>query len=89
MAALPFLPGNTFTDPTKASHHKTQTLGYKNGYSIPTITNANSLSDENLELLVQSNPSLTYGKTTQAPLEQFVPPIVAFDKKVLLFFCVF
>merc|ERR1711962_444182 len=83
--ALPFLPGNTFTDPTQTAFHKTQTLGYRNGYSIPVVGGANPLSEEELEELVNLKPSLTYGKSVQAPEEPFVPAAVAFDKKVLLF----
>ena len=30
--ALPFLPGNTFTDPTKERFHVSNSLNFKNGY---------------------------------------------------------
>ena len=30
--ALPFLPGNTFTDPTKERFHVSNSLTFKNGY---------------------------------------------------------
>jgi len=29
---LPFLPGNTYADPTLTSYHKTQLLGVKDGH---------------------------------------------------------
>lgn len=87
--ALPFLPGNTFTDPTKTKFHRSQTLGYKNGYKIPTISNYNPLSEEELDALANHKPSLTYGQSAQAPPEDFIPAHVAFDKKVLLFFAYF
>ena len=35
MDSLPFLPGNSFKDPTKGRYHISQTLGYKNGYQVP------------------------------------------------------
>lgn len=83
--ALPLLPGFTFTDPTQVQFHKTQTLGYKNGFTIPTLPSTYPLSEEDLEELANFNPSLTYGQAVQAPPELFVPAKVGFDKKVLLF----
>ncbi|KAM7426186.1 EF-hand domain-containing protein 1 [Porites harrisoni] len=95
MTSLPFLPGNSFTDPTKTKFHRPQTLGWKNGYSLPTAPvigiggdpiPVNKLTQEELDELANLKPSLTYGQKVQAPPEDFVPAHVGFDKKVLLFF---
>ncbi|XP_038052074.1 EF-hand domain-containing protein 1-like [Patiria miniata] len=92
--ALPFLPGNTFTDPTKRRYHRSQSLGYKNGYSLanrPEVgiggepLEVNQLSLAELEELNNKRPTLTYGQAKQAPPEDFIPAHVAFDKKVLKF----
>lgn len=83
--SLPFIPGNTFTDPTKTKFHRSQTLGYKNGYSVPILLPSDALSEEELNELANHKPSLTYGQSVQVPPEDFVPTHVAFDKKVLLF----
>ena len=63
--ALPFLPGNSFRDPTQTSFHKSQTLGYKNGYTVPVVGSANPLNDEELEELMKLQPALTYGPKIQ------------------------
>jgi len=73
----------------KTKFHRSQTLGYKNGYKIPTISNINALSEEELDALANHKPTLTYGQAAQAPPEDFIPGHVAFDKKVLLFFAYF
>ncbi|XP_022101498.1 EF-hand domain-containing protein 1-like [Acanthaster planci] len=92
--ALPFLPGNTFTDPTKRRFHRSQSLGYKNGYALanrPEVgiggepLEVNQLSLAELEELNNKRPTLTYGQAKQAPPEDFIPAHVAFDKKVLKF----
>jgi hypothetical protein len=92
--ALPFLPGNTFNDPTKRSYHRSQSLGYKNGYALakrPEVgiggepLEVNQLSLAELEELNNKRPTLTYGQAKQAPPEDFIPAHVAFDKKVLKF----
>ncbi|XP_064652605.1 EF-hand domain-containing protein 1-like [Lineus longissimus] len=94
MDGLPFLPGNSFTDPTKGRYHRSHTLGYKNGYSIPTRPEKgiggvpipyNQLSEKDLDDLANFRPTLTYGQAKQAPPEDFVPAHVAWDKKVLKF----
>ncbi|KAK3704391.1 hypothetical protein QZH41_008280 [Actinostola sp. cb2023] len=96
--ALPLLPGNNFTDPTKTKFHRPQTLGWRNGYSIPVAPSSgiggdpipvNKLTQEELDELANLKPSLTYGQKVQAPPEDFVPAHVAFDKKVLLFHAYF
>jgi len=33
-SSLPFLPGMSFSDPTKQRYHLSNSLGYKNGYSM-------------------------------------------------------
>ncbi|XP_030054589.1 EF-hand domain-containing protein 1 isoform X2 [Microcaecilia unicolor] len=91
---LPFLPGNTFRDPTKTAYHRSQTLGFKNGYirsRLPTVgigrdpITANQLSQAELDELANKRPTLTYGQAKQAPPVDFVPGHVAYDKKVLRF----
>lgn len=91
---LPFLPGNTFKDPTKTRFHVTNTLGFKNGYAIqrmPTVGLGgerlihNQLSEAELDELAKKMPTLTYGQAKQAPPMSFVPAHLAFDKKVLKF----
>ncbi|XP_049980024.1 EF-hand domain-containing protein 1 isoform X2 [Alexandromys fortis] len=91
---LPFLPGSSFTDSTKTAFHRSQTLGYRNGYAVvrrPTVgiggdrLHYNQLSQAELDELANKAPILTYGPPKQAPPAEFVPAHVAFDKKVLKF----
>ncbi|XP_063296885.1 EF-hand domain-containing protein 1 [Pelobates fuscus] len=91
---LPFLPGNTYRDPTKSAFHRSQTLAYRNGYSrplLPTVgvgrdpITVNQLSQAELDELANKRPTLTYGQANQAPPSTFIPAHVAFDKKVLKF----
>ncbi|XP_078481213.1 EFHC1 [Ciona intestinalis] len=91
---LPFLPGNTFEDPTKSRFHVTNTLKFKNGYAqqhSPSVglggerLTYNQLSESELDELANKMPTLTYGCQKQAPPETFVPAHLAFDKKVLKF----
>jgi len=91
---LPFLPGNTFKDPTKQRFHVSNTLGYKNGYMQPTMPHVglggerlyhNQISENELNELANKMPTLTYGNPKPAPPERFIPAHVAFDKKVLRF----
>lgn len=92
--ALPFLPGNSFVDPTQQRFHRSQSLGYKNGYALPARPEVgiggeplevNQLSLSELDELNNKRPTLTYGQAKQAPPEDFIPAHVAFDKKVLKF----
>ncbi|VDP81127.1 unnamed protein product [Echinostoma caproni] len=46
----------------------------------------NQLTEEELDELANFQPSITYGKTKQAPPSEFVPAHVALDKKVLRFY---
>lgn len=94
MEGLPFLPGNSFVDPTKAKYHRSHSLNYKNGYATQTLPTTgiggvpivyNQLSEQELDELANYNPTLTYGQAKQAPPEDFVPGHVAWDKKVLRF----
>lgn len=98
MDGLPFLPGNSFTDPTKSKYHRSHSLSYKNGYAIPTHPTVgiggtpipyNQLSEQELDELANYNPTLTYGQAKQAPPEDFIPAHVAWDKKVLKFLAYF
>ncbi|KAG8545694.1 hypothetical protein GDO81_020488 [Engystomops pustulosus] len=91
---LPFLPGNTYRDPTKSIFHRSQTLTYRNGYSRPVLPTVgigrepitvNQLSQAELDELANKRPTLTYGQVRQAPPSTFIPSYVAFDKKVLRF----
>ncbi|ELV09923.1 EF-hand domain-containing protein 1 [Tupaia chinensis] len=91
---LPFLPGTSFPDPTKTAFHRSQTLGYRNGYAVtrrPTVgiggdrLQVNQLSQADLDELAKKAPILTYGQPKQAPPPDFIPAHVAFDKKVLKF----
>lgn len=71
--------------------HVSQTLTYKNGYTIPRLPVTgightqlfyNQLSDSELDDLANFNPTLTYGQAKQAPPAAFIPAHVAWDKKV-------
>uniref|UniRef100_A0A673TX02 EF-hand domain-containing protein 1 n=1 Tax=Suricata suricatta TaxID=37032 RepID=A0A673TX02_SURSU len=90
---LPFLPGSSFRDYTKTAFHRSQTLGYRNGYAVvqpPTVgiggdrLPVNQLSPAELDELASKAPALTYGQPKQAPPAEFIPAHVAFDKKVFL-----
>nr|XP_015194526.1 PREDICTED: EF-hand domain-containing protein 1 [Lepisosteus oculatus] len=91
---LPFLPGNTFRDPTKSSFHRSQTLDYKNGYALPRRPRvgigqdpllSNQISQSELNQLATLYPTLIYGQSRPSPPVDFIPAHVAFDKKVLRF----
>ncbi|XP_065185370.1 EF-hand domain-containing protein 1-like [Sycon ciliatum] len=94
-AGLPFLPGNSFKDPTKARYHVDQTLSYRNGYALPKVRPNcgiggddipfNQLTPAELDELARLRPTLTYGETKPPQPVTFVPAHVAFDKKVLLY----
>ena len=75
------------------NYHVSQTLGYCNGYRIPTRPDVavggmtvpyNRLSDDEVQELANYNPTLTYGHAKQAMPEEYIPSTVAFDKKVML-----
>ena len=70
-----------------------QSLGFKNGYALPSRPRlavggeplvVNQLTDEALDELTNTQPTLTYGNATKAAPVEFVPAHVAFDKKVRL-----
>lgn len=111
--SLPFLPGNTFKDPTvsavnrsylslfliiisffqKTRYHVSQSLGYKNGYALPSRPRhavggepllVNQLTEDALDELANTHPTLTYGNSSKPAPVEFVPGHVAFDKKVRL-----
>ncbi|XP_074777606.1 EF-hand domain-containing protein 1 isoform X2 [Athene noctua] len=91
---LPFLPGCAFRDAMKTSFHRSQTLGYKNGFAfsrLPTVgiggerLYVNQLSQAELDDLSNQRPTLTYGPAKRAPPSGFIPAHVAFDKKILKF----
>uniref|UniRef100_A0A8D0FDQ8 EF-hand domain containing 1 n=1 Tax=Strix occidentalis caurina TaxID=311401 RepID=A0A8D0FDQ8_STROC len=77
----------------KTSFHRSQTLGYKNGFAfsrLPTVgiggerLYVNQLSQAELDELSNQRPTLTYGPAKRAPPSGFIPAHVAFDKKVFL-----
>ncbi|XP_008311337.1 EF-hand domain-containing protein 1 isoform X1 [Cynoglossus semilaevis] len=94
---LPFLPGNTFTDSTKSSFHRPQTLSYRCGYALPSRPTGGIGQDPLLseELLHQQRSQMffetpdvtsTYGSFHKRSSGEFIPAYVALDKKVLRFF---
>ncbi|XP_066862476.1 EF-hand domain-containing protein 1 isoform X2 [Kogia breviceps] len=91
---LPFLPGTSFKDSTKTAFHRSQTLGYRNGYAVvrrPTVgigghrLQVSQLSQAELDKLASKAPVLMYSQPKKAPRAEFIPAYVAFDKKVLKF----
>ncbi|XP_036623803.1 EF-hand domain-containing protein 1 [Trichosurus vulpecula] len=91
---LPLLPGYSFSDCTKTNFHRSQTLGYRNGFAYSRLPTAaiggdrlhlNQLSQADLDELANKRPTLTYEEAKQAPPSDFIPAHVAFDKKVLKF----
>ncbi|XP_068926691.1 EF-hand domain-containing protein 1 [Petaurus breviceps papuanus] len=91
---LPFLPGFSFSDLTKSAFHRSQTMGYRNGYAYsrnPTVgigggrLYANQLSQADVDELANKRPTVTYEEPKQVPPPDFIPAHVAFDKKVLKF----
>ncbi|KFP43916.1 EF-hand domain-containing protein 1, partial [Chlamydotis macqueenii] len=80
--------------PQKTSFHRSQTLGYKNGFAFPRLPTVgiggerlyvNQLSQAELDELSNQRRTLTYGQAKQAPPSGFIPAHVAFDKKILKF----
>ncbi|NXP48656.1 EFHC1 protein, partial [Heliornis fulica] len=80
--------------PQKTCFHRSQTLGFKNGYAfsrLPTVgigrerLYVNQLSQADLDELSNKKPMLTYGQTKRAPPSGFTPAYAAFDKKILKF----
>ena len=68
-----------------------QSLGFQNGYALasrplravggdPLLVN--QLTDDALDELANTQPTLTYGNSTKPAPVEFVPAHVAFDKKV-------
>ncbi|CAF0939175.1 unnamed protein product [Adineta ricciae] len=95
MEGLSRLPGNTFSDPTQTNHHVSHTLEIKNGHRIakwPEVglggarINYNRMGEDEAELLRNYRPELVYGKVVVQHPDNFVPAVLAYDKKVLRFF---
>lgn len=70
-----------------------QSLGYKNGYALPSRPRhavggepllVNQLTDDAVDELANTHPTLTYGNRSKPAPVEFVPGHVAFDKKVEL-----
>lgn len=68
-----------------------QSLGYKNGYAIPSRPHhaiggepllVSQLTEDALDELANTQPTLTYGNSSKAAPVEFMPAHVAFDKKV-------
>uniref|UniRef100_A0A095AMX0 EF-hand domain-containing protein 1 n=1 Tax=Schistosoma haematobium TaxID=6185 RepID=A0A095AMX0_SCHHA len=96
MEGLPFLPGNAFKDPTQTNFHLSHTLDMKNGLryakAYPEVgiggrpLKVNQLNEEELDELANFQPTLTYGRTKQSLVSEFIPAHVAFYNKVLRFY---
>jgi len=91
---IPFLPGNSFTDPKKTSFAKTQTLGYKAGHRTSRTeylgighdlqhTLENRFSEEDLN--VSRDWIMTWKERAAPAPQEYVPAFVALDKLVLEF----
>ena len=75
----------------KSKYHRSQTLKYRCGYSLPVRPTVaiggdkitiNQLTENDLDELSNTRPTLTYGNVTRPAQIQFIPAHVAFDKKV-------
>lgn len=84
-----FLIVNIFFQKTR--YHVSQSLGYKNGYALPSRPRhaiggqplvVNQLTEDALDELANTHPTLTYGNSSKPAPVEFVPGHVAFDKKV-------
>lgn len=88
---LPFLPGNTYADPTITKYHKTQLLGIKDG----TITEKTKNMAENVDpALLQSMREGMAGNLDGVPARQeqendaipkIAPKWLKYDRQVLKF----
>jgi hypothetical protein len=88
---LPFLPGNTYADPTITRYHKTQLLGIKDG----TITEKTSNIQENVDpLLLESMREGMAGNLSGVPkreaqendaIPKIAPKWLKYDRHVLKF----
>eukprot|EP00771_Trimastix_marina_P004097 gnl/Trimastix_PCT/832.p1 GENE.gnl/Trimastix_PCT/832~~gnl/Trimastix_PCT/832.p1 ORF type:complete len:756 (+),score=274.35 gnl/Trimastix_PCT/832:84-2351(+) len=91
---IPFLPGNTFRDPTKTDFRKSHTLGMKGGLPA-ACTEYNGIGGElshtlhsrfSEEELEQGRDFLsTWTQQTELPVLGYIPAFVAYDKMVLSF----
>lgn len=79
-----------YSAPSSTTHLKfpsrSQTLTYKNGFTVPKSGDVAGLTDADIDELANMNPSLTYGQSKPEPPQTFVPAHVAFDKKVTVSF---
>jgi len=94
---LPFLPGNTFSDPTKERFHVSNSLTFKNGYpqepapKHPIGGGTIELSvvkPEEIASLEDQIEKLTV-KKDHVPKKEFIPAHKEFNKKVLKFIMYF
>uniref|UniRef100_A0A672GTH0 DM10 domain-containing protein n=1 Tax=Salarias fasciatus TaxID=181472 RepID=A0A672GTH0_SALFA len=89
---IPFLPGYSFRDVSKSAFHRSQTLGYKNGYALPHRASVRPAQDSLLSeyhLTHQDITDLTYGPADQKLHKAFIPAHVTLDKKVLRYYAYF
>uniref|UniRef100_A0A3B5L6U8 EF-hand domain (C-terminal) containing 1 n=1 Tax=Xiphophorus couchianus TaxID=32473 RepID=A0A3B5L6U8_9TELE len=84
---LPFIPGYTFRDLSKTAFHRSQTLGYKNGFILPRrpsvvigkeVLASEPLTHHDIDKLCFEAPCTVYDKPQY---EEFIPAHVALDKK--------
>ncbi|XP_041973572.1 EF-hand domain-containing protein 1-like [Aricia agestis] len=91
---LPKLPGYTFSDPTRGSHHLRSSMRFYHGYMMPDTlvrgpggtdtdvdSNAFALADDSLNY----DPSLTYGRVKQSAPPAVIPHWVHYNKRCLNF----
>jgi len=92
--SLPFVPGMTFSDPTKQNYHLSQTLGYKNGYAMKNQPmypigggkiELSKIDAADVLALDKEHLELIYSDRERCEIGPFVPAHVALDKKVLHF----
>lgn len=95
--ALPFLPGNTFTDPTKERFHLSNSLTFKNGYAQEPMPK-HPIGGGTIELSVirpeeisdmEAQVEKLTVKKDHVPKKEFIPAHKEFNKKVLKFIVYF
>lgn len=92
--SLPFVPGMSFSDPTKQTFHKSQTLGYTNGYALKHQPmhpigggkiDLSLIDPADVATLDKEHLELQYRDVDRCETSPFVPIHVSLDKKVLHF----
>jgi len=94
---LPFLPGNTFRDPTRERFHVSNSLNFINGYPQEPMPRhpigggtieLSEIHPEEIANLEENIEKMTF-KKNHAPKKEFIPAHKEFDKKVLKFIMYF